>query len=100
MPEYKDVSLIIKEIEESKKNLHFKNAENAEICAGVLAFVQGVIDRVPEADVEPVVTCKDCKYNGLHTCPIAYIEKQTLQFVNHDPDFWCAKGELKKDGEK
>ena len=55
---------------------------------------------IPRVEVEPVVTCKDCKYNGLHTCPIAYIEKQTLQFVNYDPDFWCAKGELKKDGEK
>lgn len=96
MPEYKDVSLIIKEIDEGKKNLHFKSAENAEICAGVLAFVEGVIDRVPAVDVEPIVTCKDCQYNGLHTCPIAYIEKQTLQFVNHDPDFWCAKGKRKK----
>ena len=62
MPEYKDVTLIIKEIEEGKKNLHFKSAENAEICAGVLAFVQGVIDRVPEADVVEVVRCKDCKH--------------------------------------
>lgn len=54
MPTYKDVDQIMKEIEAGKKNLHFKNAENAEICAGVLAFVEGVIDRVPEADVEPV----------------------------------------------
>jgi hypothetical protein len=45
---------------------------------------------------EKVVHCKDCKYDGLHTCPIAYIENQTLQFVNHSPDFWCAKGELKE----
>lgn len=35
MPEYKDVSLIIKEIEERKQSLHFKSAENAEICASV-----------------------------------------------------------------
>ena len=54
MPTYKDVDEIRKEILQGKKNLHFKNAENAEICAGVLAFVQGVIDRVPVADVEPV----------------------------------------------
>lgn len=45
---------------------------------------------------EKVVHCKDCIHNGLTTCPIAFIEKQTLQFVNHDPDFWCAKGELNR----
>lgn len=47
MPTYKDVDEIRKEIEAGKKNLHFKSDENAQVCAGVLAFVEGVIDRVP-----------------------------------------------------
>lgn len=46
---------------------------------------------------EKVVHCKDCIHNGLNTCPIAFTENQTLQFVNHDPDFWCAKGELHRE---
>lgn len=54
MPTYKDVDEIRKEIEAGKKNLHFKSDENAQVCAGVLAFVEGVIDRVPESDVERV----------------------------------------------
>lgn len=43
-----------------------------------------------------IVHCKHCKHDGLNTCPIAYIEKQTLCFGNHDPDFYCAKGEMKE----
>lgn len=63
MPTYKDVDEIMKEIETGKKNLHFKNAENAEICASVFDFVAGVIDRIPAADdVVEVVRCKDCKH--------------------------------------
>lgn len=45
-----------------------------------------------------IIRCKDCKHDGLISCPIAYIEKQTLCFVNHDADFYCAKGEIKKKG--
>lgn len=46
---------------------------------------------------EKVVHCKDCKHDGMLSCPIAFIEKQTLQFINHSPDFYCARGELKKE---
>lgn len=42
-----------------------------------------------------IIRCKDCKHDGLISCPIAYIEKQTLCFVNHDADFYCARGERK-----
>lgn len=44
-------------------------------------------------DVAPVVRCKDCEKEGRFDCPLAYIEKQTLCFVNHDADFFCADGE-------
>lgn len=45
---------------------------------------------------EKVVHCKDCKFNGLFTCPLSYIEKQTLCFINQSPDFYCAVGKLKE----
>ena len=64
MPTYKDVDEIRKEIEAGKKNLHFKSAENAQVCAGVLAFVEGVIDRVPSVEVEPVKHGKWLNYYG------------------------------------
>ena len=46
---------------------------------------------------EKVVHCRNCIYNGLATCPIAFIENQTLQFVTHNPDFWCAEGKLRRE---
>lgn len=45
---------------------------------------------------EKVVHCKDCKFSGLFTCPLSYIEKQTLCFINQSPDFYCGVGKLKK----
>lgn len=45
---------------------------------------------------EKVVHCKDCKFRGLFTCPLSYIEKQTLCFINQSPDFYCAVGKLKE----
>ena len=44
-----------------------------------------------------VVRCKDCVYEDTTSCPLCYIEKHTLQFINHDVAFYCAKGE-RKDG--
>lgn len=39
------------------------------------------------------VRCKDCAHNGLFDCPLCYIEKQTLQFIEVSPDFYCGQGE-------
>ncbi len=50
----------------------------------------------PAADVVEVVRCKDCARDGRFDCPICYIEKQTLVFVNHDPMFYCGCGERKE----
>ncbi len=41
-----------------------------------------------------IVHCKDCVYFNRHDCPMCYIEKQTLQFVEVKPNFYCAKGKL------
>lgn len=60
----------------------------------LMALVSERVKELPAADVVPVVRCRDCIYNGLHTCPLAYIEKQALQFVNRDPNFFCANGLL------
>ena len=51
----------------------------------------------PSDNMVEVVRCGDCKHDCTTLCPLAYIEKQTLQFINHDADFFCAKGERKED---
>lgn len=45
-----------------------------------------------------VVRCKDCIHDNTIECPLCFIEKQTLQFINHDAKFFCGKGERKQDG--
>lgn len=92
MPTYKDVDEIMKEIEAGKKNLHFKSAENAEICASVFDFVVGVIDRIPVADVVEVVRCKDCLYNANGTC----VHSESYDDTTHRPDYFCADGMRKE----
>ena len=49
-------------------------------------------------DMVAVVRCRDCVHDGLLTCPICYIEKHELIFVNHDPEFFCAYGERREGG--
>ena len=58
------------------------------------------IDLAPAIDAVEVVRCKDCARDGLSDCPICYIEKQTLQFINHDPNFFCGYGERRAAIEK
>ena len=49
----------------------------------------------PIADVIPVIRCKDCAKDGLITCPMCWIENHTLEFINHDPNFYCGAAERK-----
>lgn len=44
-----------------------------------------------------VIRCKNCIYDGLDKCPLAYIENNTLCFVEHSPMFFCAKGRAAED---
>jgi predicted hydrocarbon binding protein len=41
-----------------------------------------------------VVRCKDCVKLNHNTCPMCYIENQSLQFAEVKPDFYCAAGRL------
>lgn len=49
--------------------------------------------QVDEGELVRVIRCKDCAHNGLFDCPLCYIEKQTLQFIEVSPDFYCGQGE-------
>ena len=43
-----------------------------------------------------VALCRECIHDGMIECPLCYIERQTLTFVNHDAEFYCAKGERRE----
>ena len=53
-----------------------------------------IYDRqVDSGELVRVIRCKDCAHNGLFDCPLCYIEKQTLQFIEVSPDFYCGQAE-------
>ena len=87
---------------EKLKAEYLRVAELATQCANTIDKLrkkvncyEAYFDSKPQ---ENIIRCKDCKHDGLISCPIAYIEKQTLCFINHDAEFYCAKGEIKKKG--
>ena len=53
------------------------------------------IENAPAADVEQIIHCKNCAKDGLTTCPMCWIENHTLEFINHDPNFYCGATERK-----
>lgn len=58
-----------------------------------------IILKAKPVDAVHVVRCRDCAEDGRFTCPLAYIENNTLCFVDHSPDFFCAAGERKEGAE-
>ena len=57
--------------------------------------VKTLIVRQQTVDAVPVIRCKDCAKDGLTTCPMCWIENHTLEFINHDPNFYCGAAERK-----
>lgn len=45
---------------------------------------------------EPAMRCRDCRHDGLLSCPLVSIEQQTLVFLNHDPNWFCGDWEAKE----
>lgn len=37
-----------------------------------------------------IIRCKDYIHDGAIECPLSFIEKQTLCFVEHSPMFFCS----------
>lgn len=71
--------------EKAKRLLHIEYAYAAE----------QLLDEIPAADVDPVVRCKDCKYNrGSKKC----LNPDSFFVVPKDDDF-CSYGEKKDGGE-
>ena len=44
-----------------------------------------------------LVYCKDCIHDNMATCPLCWIENHTMQFVNHDNQFFCGFAERRND---
>lgn len=56
-----------------------------------------IINRVPPADVAPVVRCKDCKYH--YDCGVHFCNRLRMDCPD-DSDFFCSYGERKDNDER
>lgn len=81
-----------------RKDHYDKENGNEHFIFGIEAVME-YAESLPAADVAPLVRCRDCAEDGRFTCPLAYIENNTLCFVDHSPDFFCAAGERKEGAE-
>lgn len=52
----------------------------------------------PAPDMAPVVHCRDCAHQMSKDCTLARIERASLVFLNHDPDWYCGDGERMEAG--
>lgn len=60
----------------------------------VLPVGKSIIDKIPAADVRPVVRCKECRHRDPedHKCDCGGMERQGCPFKVAD-DYFCAYGE-------
>ena len=67
----------------------------------VLDWLEIGPDEIPSwnAGAPDVVRCRECRKDGLPECPLVFIERQRLVFLNHDPKWFCADGERKAEAD-
>ena len=91
MAEYIDIEPLRKQIVEFKTAVK----QFAKSSSFLKAYISGIdavmeaIDKLPTADVQEVVRCRDCKFND--NCSVQYY----AMFKNID---YCSRG-IKKDGD-
>ncbi len=96
MKEYIERGALLKDIGET---VLFSVRGGAETPTAEMRGARKVISRIkdaPTADVVEVVRCKDCVHEHLIACPLYFIE-HTFKPVNHDAEFFCGKGERRKE---
>ena len=64
--------------------------------SGAVDCAMEQIEMLSVNNVDSIIHCKGCAKDGLTTCPLCWIEEHTLQFVDHDPEFYCGEAERKE----
>lgn len=59
-------------------------------------YDKGFNDGIMAAASE-LVRCSECVHDDTAACPLCWIENHTMQFINHDADFYCGKGERRSE---
>ena len=80
------------------KSEQCKTCSDIGLCGNCAVLVAvKLLEKVPAADVAPVVHCKDCRYGKYAAWCNGYACCRTVGEYHH-PDFGCTGGELQTNG--
>ena len=95
MDEYIDKKEAMRRLKAAYDGSVAVHGDNDNLFADGIDYAMDIIGHIKAADAVPVIRCKDCAKDGLTTCPMCWIENHTLEFINHDPNFYCGAAERK-----
>lgn len=79
-------------------------AEKSSYMVGWNTAIEAVVENAPTIDAVPVVRCRECKYWHRSLSPDGKIEYFNFSGCTkmHDgyPDFYCADGQRREDGDE
>lgn len=79
------------------KSEQCKTCSDIGLCGNCAVLVAvKLLEKVPAADVAPVVRCKDCKYH--YDCGVHFCNRLRMDCPD-DSDFFCSYGERKDNDE-
>lgn len=71
-----------------------------ELYPSEYAKLEDALNKIPAADVAPVVRCQDCKHAWLHPCGYVYCHRdgRNAYEMTFNLDSFCSYGERKDNG--
>lgn len=96
MAKYGNLDKIIAKLEEAIEEHKADISEENAITAWIFKRFIAELEKVPTADVVPVVRCKDCKYNGTIFCPTFNDNPNGKDWQALENDEYCSYGERKE----
>ena len=84
-----------------KSVLRMRRPENSVAQNRMLSIIQIDMLKLPDADVAPVVRCKDCKHYDMGVCLKIYSDGNvhSAAWQSRRPDDFCSYGERKDCGD-
>lgn len=71
-----------------------------ELYSFEYAKLEDALNKIPAADVAPVVRCRDCKHAWIHPCGYVYCHRdgRNAYEMTFSLDSFCSYGERKDNG--
>lgn len=66
-------------------------------CNDMLQYYVWGCETKTQPIAEEIIRCRDCVKYFRHDCPMSFIEKQEMCFIDRRADFFCGHAERKED---